>query len=152
MQEVRAAKSGEARSSIYERIRQLQEQYRAANPRTELPPAEIEVRRLKMEEMLKTDPFRWQMYKLRQSLASAKTAAESERILYKMRTLREKHDAEARAMMTPEQRAEQETRSQKYARMQAELKPLEDRMRESSTLEGRNAVRAQMLKVIEKYR
>lgn len=152
MEELRNAKTDEARRSIYGRVRQAREQYRAAHPPKELTPAERDAQRQKMEETLKKDPFQWQLYQLRQSIGNAKTNEEREGLRAQMQALREKHAAEAEAKLTPEQRAERQARAEKNTRMQAELKPILERSHSATSIEERKTIRAQMREIFEKYR
>jgi hypothetical protein len=105
-----------------------------------------------MEEMLKKDPFRWEMYQLRQSMAGAKTPEERESYHSRMQALMASHAAEAEAKLTPEQRAAAQARQAKNVQMQAELKPLMEQLHEAKTDEARKVVRAQMLEVFKRYR
>lgn len=146
------AKTDKQRKEIHEQIRQAKVQYRAANPPKELTPAEIEARRQKMEEKLRKDPYRWEMFQLRQSMGNAKTREEQESYRTKMQALMAKHAAEAEAKLTPEQRAEAQARQEKNVQMHVELKPLIEQLHTATTDESRKNIRARMREIFKKYR
>lgn len=152
MENFKNAKTDDQRKALHDQMRQAREDYRAANPVKELSPSEIAARRQKMEDTLKKDPFRWEMYQLRQSMAAAKTPEERKNFDAKVQALMTRHAAEAEAKMTPEQRAAAQERQAKNLQMQAELKPLEARMHAAKTDEERKSLRAQMREIFKKYR
>lgn len=151
MEEFRDAKTDEDRKRIHAQMRNAREAYRAANPPKQLTPAEVDAQRRKLEEMLRKDPFRWEMYQLRQSMASAKTQEERESYQGKIQALVSRHAAEKEAKLTPEQRAVAKERQAKNEQLQAELKPLMEQLHSSNSIEGRKAVRAQMREIFKKY-
>lgn len=152
MAELRNAKTTEQRSEISKRLLAAREEYRAAHPVIELTPAEKEARRLKMEENLKKDPYRWQLYQLHQSMMKAKTEEERKPLQAQLRELEAKHAAEAEAKLTPEQKAARQARQEKNEKMRAELKPLTDQLRSAKTDEARKSIQAQMQEIYKKYR
>jgi hypothetical protein len=152
MEELKNAKTPEQREAARARLEQAREQYRASHPVKELTPAEKEARRRELEEQLKKDPYRWRMYQLQQAMLDAKTKEERESLRAQLNSLRDARAAEAEAKLTPEQKAERQARQEKNARMQAELKPLMERMHEAKTDYERGALRVQVRDVIKKYR
>lgn len=151
MEELRNARTDEQRKELHTQIRQTREQYRAANPPKQLTPAEVDEQHRKLEEMLKKTPFRWEMHQLRQSMAGAKTQEERESYQVKLQALVARHAAEKEAKLTPEQRAAAKERQAKNEQLQAELKPLMDRLHSAKSIEDRKSVRAQMREVFKKY-
>jgi len=152
MEDFKNAKTDDQRKQIHDQMRQERDQYRTANPPKELTPAEIDAQRLKMEETLKKDPFRWEMYQLRQSMAKAKTQEERESLQTKIQALMDRHAAEEEAKLTPEQRAAAQARKEKNEQMQAELKPLMGQLHAAATDAARKNIRAQMRDIFKKYR
>jgi len=150
--ELRDAKTDDARKSVFARIQQAREEYRASHPVKELSPVEQAAQRQKLEGVLKKAPFQWEMYQLRRSMVNAKTPGERDSLRVRIQALREKRAAEAEAKMTPEQRAARQARQERNQRMQAELKPFMERSRSAKTPEERSAIRAQMREIFEKYR
>lgn len=152
MEEFKSASTDAQRTAIHERMRQERAAYSAANPPKELSAAEQEARRLKMEEMLRKDPFRWEIYQLRRSMAAANSVTEKNNYQEKINTLMTRHAAEAEAKLTPEQRAKARERELKNAAMQQEILPLQEKLRAAKTQEERKALRAQIREVFKKYR
>jgi len=152
IEELKNAKTPEQRNAIHARVKQAREQYRAAHPVKEPTPAEIEERRQKMEEMLKKDPFQWEMYQLRRSMSNSKTPEERESIRAKIKELQARHVAEEEAKLTPEQKAERQAREAKSRQMRAELKPLMEQLRAANTPEEHNPISARMREIFEKYK
>ncbi len=152
MEEMRGATTKEQRDAVQVKMKQARDTYQAAHPVKELTAAEKAEQKQKMEEMLKKDPFRWQMYQLQQSMSAAKTQAERDTIRTQMQTLRTQHEAEEEAKLTPEQKAERAARAAKNAQMQAELKPIMEQMRSAKTEAERKAIHDQMQEVMKKYR
>jgi len=152
MEELKNAKTPEQRKEIQGRMEQARKDYRAAHPVKEPTAAEKAANQQKLEEMLKKDPYRWQMYQLQQSMRSAKTPQERQTLQAQLKDLQAKHAAEAEAKLTPAQKAAAQARKEKNAQMQAEMKPLEDQMRAAKTPEAKKAVRAQMQEIFKKYR
>ena len=151
MTELKSAKTSEQRKEIQGRIDQARQAYRAAHPVKEPTAAEKAANQQKLEEMLKKDPYRWQLYQLQQSMRSAKTPQERQTCQAQLRNLQAKHAAEAEAKLTPAQRAAAQARKEKNAQMQAEMKPLKYQMRTAKTPEEKKAVRAQMQELFKKY-
>ncbi|HBB67603.1 MAG TPA: hypothetical protein DCZ93_09975 [Elusimicrobia bacterium] len=152
MVEFKAAATDAQRTAIHDRMREERTAYRNANPPTELSPAEQEARRLKMEETLKKDPFRWERYQLRRSMAAAGTVEEKNKYQEQMNVLMTRHRAEVEAKLTPEQRAMAKERELKNAAMQQEILPLQEKLRAAKTQEERKALRTQMREIFKKYR
>lgn len=152
LEELQSSTSADSRRAVLDRIRGLRQEYRATHPVKEPAPAEREANKQKLEEMLKRDPFQWQIYKLRQSIVNAKSPEERERGRTQFDALRDKHAAEEEAELTPEQRVQRQARQEKSMRMQAELKPLMDRRRQAQTREERIVIHEEMREVFEKYK
>ena len=152
MDELKNAKTPEQRKEIQGRMEQARKDYRAAHPVKELTPAEKAANQQKMEAELKKDPYRWQMYQLQQSMRNAKTPQERQTLQAQMKDLSSKHAAEEEAKLTPAQRAAAQARKEKNVQMQAEMKPLEERLRAAKTPEEKKAIHAQMQDIFKKYR
>lgn len=152
VQEFRAAQSDDRRKAIYEEMRRARAEYRAANPAPQLSQAEIDSRRAKFEEKLKTDPYRWEMYQLRQAMAGAADQKTREAYQDRIKALMDRHAAEMQAKLTPEQRAQSAARARKNEQMQAELKPLTERLRAASSPEERKSIRSQIREIFRKYK
>ena len=144
--------SAEQRKEIPVQMRKVSEEYRAANPPKELAREEIEARKQQMEEMLKKDPYQWDMYQLQQSMAKAKSQEERGGYHSRIQALAAKHTVEEDYKFTPEQRAEAQMRQEKNTRLRAELKPLLEQLHTAHVSTDRKAIHAQVLTALEKYR
>lgn len=152
LREFRAAQTDEQRKTIYEEMRRARAEYRAASPSPQLSRAEIEARRAKFEEKLKTDPYRWEMYQLRQAMAGATDQKTREEYQVRIKAITDRRAAEMQAKLTPEQRVQSADRARKSEQMQMEMKPLTERLRAASSPEERKSIRAQIREVFEKYK
>jgi len=152
MEEFRNAKTDDERNTIHARMKEAREQYRIANPPRELPLTELEARKKMMEEKLQKDPYRWEMYQLRQTMGNATSQEARESYRAKMQALMAKHMAEEEAKLTPNQRAAVQARQAKNIQMQAELKPLIEQMHSAKNDDERRAIHSQMREVFRKYR
>ncbi|MCX5784988.1 MAG: hypothetical protein NTX59_04820 [Elusimicrobia bacterium] len=152
MNELKNAKTPEQRKEIQGKMNQARQAYRAAHPVKELTSAEKAARQQKMEEMLKKDTYRWELYQLKQSMAKAKTPQERESYQVKIKDLMARHAAEQEAKLTPEQRSAAQARKEKNTLLQAELKPLNAQMRAAKTPEERKAIHVRMAEIVKKYR
>ena len=152
MNELKNAKTPEQRKEIQGRIDEARKAYRPAHPAKEISPAEKAASRQKREEELKKDPYRWQVYQLRQSMMRSKTPSGRETYQAQIKDLHAKHAAEAEARLTPEQRVAAQARKQKDEQMQAELKPLHEQLRAAKTPEARKSIHAQAREILKKYR
>lgn len=152
MDELNHVKTDEQRKEIPKQMRQTSEEYRAANPPKELTPAQIETRRQQVEEMLRRDPFRWEMYKLHQARAGAATLEERNSYQARIQTLASKHADEEATKLTPEQRDAARVRREKNVQMRGELKPLLLQLRAAKSVGARGILHAQILVILEKYR
>ena len=144
------AKTDEQHKEIAQRMRQESEDYRASNPAKPLTAEEIETRRQTMMEMLKKDPFWWEMYQVRQSMSKAVTQAEREDYNLKIQRLIVKHAAEENARLTPEQRAEAQMRQTKNVRLRSELKPLLEQLHVAKSTTERKTLHAQIMEILGK--
>lgn len=150
MDELNRAKTSEQRKEISKQMRQTSEVYRAANPPKELTPTQIGTRRQQVAEMLKRDPFQWEIYQLHQAKAMA-AKPELERYDARIKTLASEHIAKEARKLTPEQRASVRVRQVKSVQMRLELKPLLAQLHAAKTVDERGALHAQILVVLERY-
>ncbi len=152
MRDMRNAKTPAERKAAHERLRQVEQQWRAAHPAKEPTAAEKEERRRRMEDRLKKDPDAWQMYQLHQSMVDAKTPEERKGIQEQIKALDGKRRAEAEAKLTPAQQAARQARQERAARMRAELAPLAESLGAAKTDSEKAAIRARMDEVLKKNR
>lgn len=151
LEELKHVNDAAQRKQIARQMRQVSEDYRAANPPKELTPIEIETRSRQVEEMLKQDPFRWEIFQLHQARARAATPEERDSYQERIQALVYKHAAEEESKLTPEQRYVARVRREKNAQMRFELNPLLRQLHGARTVGERGALHAQILVVLEKY-
>jgi hypothetical protein len=149
---LKSAGTPRERKDILGQIRRARPQRAAGQTAKAVVPEEAEARRRDREERIKKDPYQWKMYQLRQAMRAAKTREERETLGTRMQQLRAARAAETEAALTPEQRTKRLEQQKKRARLQAELRPLQESLHKAKTPEERSALRAQMRDIQKRYR
>jgi hypothetical protein len=152
MGDLNHAKTAEHRKEIPEQMRQISEEYRAANPPKELTPADMEARRQKIEVLLKKDSYRWEIYQLHQSIVKAENQEDRRNYHVRMQSLKSKHAAEEEVKLTPEQRTAAQASQAKNIQIRSELKPLLKQRHGAKTSSERKTLDAQIIGILKKYR
>ena len=152
MEDLKRTGTIEQRKEISKQMRQASAEYRLANPPKALTPIEIEARRQKVEEMLKRDPFQWEIYQLHQARMGAATLEERQSYDVRIHALIFKHAADEEAKLTTEQRADLQVGRAKNIEMRSELNPLLKRLHEARASGERKVIHTQILQILERYR